>query len=184
MEFVKAFTAISLLISPSTAFTSRGVTSFASIHHHGVPPTVTVPINQSPSSSLTYSSLFSFLSSEQSNNNINNDESITKRRAFLATLFASASILPASSFAKQPMNENSPLIYGDDSIMSPKQHGTTNSEVQDNLRYGVSRKLADRISSYNRVFAEMGGYFENTTFEDEVRRVVGETGGPVTFYDR
>lgn len=67
--------------------------------------------------------------------------------------------------------------------MSPKEHGTTATEVQDNLRYGVSRKLADKISSFNRVFAEMGGYFEGTSFEDEVRRVVKETGGPVTFYD-
>lgn len=68
--------------------------------------------------------------------------------------------------------------------MAPKEHGTTANEVQDNLRYGVSRKLADKISSFNRVFAEMGGYFEGTNFEDEVRRIVKETGGPVTFYDR
>ncbi len=68
--------------------------------------------------------------------------------------------------------------------MSPKEHGTTAQEVQENLRYGVSRKLADKISSFNRVFAEMGGYFESTSFEDDVRRIVKETGGPVTFYDR
>ena len=48
----------------------------------------------------------------------------------------------------------------------------------------MSRTLADKISSFNRVFAEMGGYFESTSFEDDVRRIVKETGGPVTFYDR
>lgn len=29
----------------------------------------------------------------------------------------------------------------------------------------------------------MGGYFEATKFEDEVRATVASTGGPVTFYD-
>lgn len=171
MEFVKAFSAISLLISPSTAFMSRGITSSV-VHKSAAVPTTTRPTT----------SLFSFLSPERSNDN----DAIAKRRAFLAS-FASASILPllpAPSFARGTINENSPLIYGDDSLMSPKEHGSASSEVQDNLRYGVSRKLADKISSYNRVFAEMSGYFEKTGFEDEVRRVVGETGGPVTFYDR
>lgn len=48
----------------------------------------------------------------------------------------------------------------------------------------MSRKLADKISSYNRVFAEMGGYFEgSTSFEKDVRQFVADTGEPVTFYD-
>eukprot|EP00986_Skeletonema_menzelii_P007183 scaffold2808_cov143-Skeletonema_menzelii.AAC.1 len=67
--------------------------------------------------------------------------------------------------------------------MSQKEHGTTSSPVQPDLRYGVSNKLADKISSYNRVFAEMGGYFEGTTFEKDVRDIVASTGNPVTFYD-
>lgn len=81
-------------------------------------------------------------------------------------------------------NDNGPLIYGTDDIMSQKEHGTTSKPVQDNLRYGVSRKLADKICSFNRVFAEMGGYFkQSTTFEQDVRNIVASTGGPVTFYD-
>merc|ERR1719223_827408 len=68
--------------------------------------------------------------------------------------------------------------------MAPKEHGTTANPVQENLRYGVSRKLADKICSFNRVFAEMGGYFQgSTTFEEDVRNIVASTGGPVTFYD-
>jgi hypothetical protein len=116
---------------------------------------------------------------------------VQKRRAFLAN-FASTTLLPllatyvnpSPASARVVTNENGPLVYGDDSIMSPKEHGTTAQEVQENLRYGVSRKLADKISSFNHVFAEMGGYFESTSFEDDVRRIVKETGDPVTFYDR
>jgi len=115
---------------------------------------------------------------------------VQKRRAFLAN-FASTSLVPllATTFgpstaaARGVTNENGPLVYGDDSIMAPKEHGTTSQEVQENLRYGVSRKLADKISSFNRVYAEMGGYFTSTSFENDVRTLAKETGGPVTFYD-
>ena len=34
-----------------------------------------------------------------------------------------------------------------------------------------------------RMFAEMGGYWEGTPFEKDVRNLVASTGGPVTFYD-
>lgn len=116
---------------------------------------------------------------------------VQKRRAFLAN-FASTSLIPvlATTFgpstaaARGITNEKGPLVYGDDSIMAPKEHGTTAQEVQENLRYGVSRKLADKISSFNRAFAEMSGYFSSTSFENDVRRIVKETGGPATFYDR
>lgn len=75
-------------------------------------------------------------------------------------------------------------MYGADDIMSQKEHGTTAASVQENLRYGVSRKLADKICSFNRVFAENAGYFDgSTTFEKDVRQIVANTGGPVTFYD-
>ena len=113
------------------------------------------------------------------------------RRSFLTNV-ATAAVLPslvlsnpssASAFGGVKADEKGPLVYGDDSIMSQKEHGTTASPVQPELRYGVSNKLADKISSYNRVFAEMGGYFEGTTFEKEVREQVASTGNPVTFYD-
>jgi len=67
--------------------------------------------------------------------------------------------------------------------MSKKSHGTTETEVQTNLRYGTPQKLADQISSFNRVYAENARYWENTSFEDDVRDAVASTGGPVTFYD-
>lgn len=118
---------------------------------------------------------------------------LNKRRAFLAN-FAATCLLPTivASFVDPasvsargyPIDEGGPLVYGADDIMSPKEHGTTSAPVQEKLRYGVSRSLADKICSFNRVFAEMGGYFEgSTSFEKDVRRIVASTGGPVTFYD-
>lgn len=71
------------------------------------------------------------------------------------------------------------IKYGDESIMSAKAHGTSEKPVQEDLLYGVSNKLADKITNFNRHFAEMGGYFRSTNFEDAVL----EAKGPVTFYD-
>jgi len=75
------------------------------------------------------------------------------------------------------------MVLAGDGVMDQKEHGTTPAAVQENLRYGVSRKIADRICSYNRMFAENGGYWESSSFEKEVRNAVATTGGPVTFYD-
>lgn len=40
-------------------------------------------------------------------------------------------------------------IMGPESIMQRKQHGTSNACVQQNLRWGCDRKVADRICSFN-----------------------------------
>lgn len=120
-------------------------------------------------------------------------DALSKRRAFLAnfaatsipTIVASLVADPSSASARgYPIDESGPLVYGADDIMSPKEHGTSSAPVQETLRYGVSRSLADKICSFNRVFAEMGGYFEgSTSFEKDVRHIVASTGGPITFYD-
>jgi hypothetical protein len=76
-------------------------------------------------------------------------------------------------------NVGGTIRYGDESIMAPKEHGTSSKPVQSDLLYGVSVKLADKICNFNRHFAEMGGYFQSTTFEQQVL----EAKGPLTFYD-
>ncbi|KAG7352374.1 NUDIX hydrolase domain-like protein [Nitzschia inconspicua] len=77
------------------------------------------------------------------------------------------------------VNVGGKIRFGDESIMSPKEHGTSSKPVQPDLMYGVSNKLADKICNYNRHFAEMGGYFQSTPFEEQVLQAKT----PITFYD-
>ena len=104
-----------------------------------------------------------FSVNSQSNNNINSIKSKSDRRSFLDTIAATtaASILtgvistnPAS--ALDDVTVGGRAQYGSESIMSPKAHGTSETAVQESLRYGVSTKLADRITNFNRRFAEYG----------------------------
>ena len=43
-----------------------------------------------------------------------------------------------------------PCVMGDESIMSKKAHGTSNTPVQENLKWGCDRDTADRICNFNR----------------------------------
>lgn len=72
-----------------------------------------------------------------------------------------------------------PTVMGDESIMSPKKYGTSDVPVQENLRWGADRKVADNICNYNRHYAEHSGYFEKTTFKEEARAAEGA----MEFYD-
>ena len=83
-----------------------------------------------------------------------------------------------------PENDSStscqaPCVAGDESIMSPKAHGTSETPVQDDLRWNCPFDLADRICNYNRHYAENSGFFRSSsTFLQE------ETGqDELTFYD-
>lgn len=78
-----------------------------------------------------------------------------------------------------------PCIPGDESIMKPKAHGTSETPVQSDLRWGCDNKLADRISNYNRHYAEHSGYWETTFFLSEVAGNGSKPSSenPVAFYD-
>ena len=41
-------------------------------------------------------------------------------------------------------------VMGEDSIMSPKAHGTSAVPVQENLKWDCDRKVADNICNFNR----------------------------------
>mmetsp|Transcript_52131 Transcript_52131/g.86454 ORF Transcript_52131/g.86454 Transcript_52131/m.86454 type:complete len:227 (-) Transcript_52131:168-848(-) len=71
------------------------------------------------------------------------------------------------------------LVQGDESLMSQKAHGTTESAVQPKLRWNVDRETADRICSFNRRFAEYAGYWTNTAFLEEARQTTRE----IVYYD-
>lgn len=110
-------------------------------------------------------------------------ESGEGRRSFIQALggvaVSALTLLPNRAVADDGAKVGGKMVFGDETIMYQKEHGTSAVPVQEELRYGVSRKLADKISNYNRHFAEFGGYFESTSFEDVVRGA----SGPVTFYD-
>eukprot|EP01104_Vermistella_antarctica_P015298 TRINITY_DN497_c0_g1_i6.p1 TRINITY_DN497_c0_g1~~TRINITY_DN497_c0_g1_i6.p1 ORF type:complete len:158 (-),score=25.23 TRINITY_DN497_c0_g1_i6:74-547(-) len=56
-------------------------------------------------------------------------------------------------------------VIGDDSIMDQKEHGTSRTPVQQDLRYKVDVQNADKICNYNRHYAERSGYFKTTDWE-------------------
>jgi len=55
-------------------------------------------------------------------------------------------------------------VMGDESIMAPKAHGTSNTPVQKDLRWDCDYQTADRICNFNRHFAEYRGYWRTTSF--------------------
>lgn len=74
-----------------------------------------------------------------------------------------------------------PCVRGDESIMSQKEHGTSHTPVQNNLRWNCDVDLADRICNFNRHYAEHSGYFLSTSFQAEASET--PAGKTITFYD-
>jgi len=73
-----------------------------------------------------------------------------------------------------------PLVASGSEIMSQKAHGTSDKAVQSKLKWGCDVQLADRISNYNRHWAENAGYWtQGTNFLNEVPTITE----PFTFYD-
>lgn len=73
---------------------------------------------------------------------------------------------------------------GDESLMSPKAHGTSEHPVpMAKLRWNVDPKLAERICNYNRRYAEHAGYFESTGFIREIEALQGTSREQIAFFD-
>jgi len=73
-----------------------------------------------------------------------------------------------------------PCVIGEEELMSPKKHGTSNVPVQSNLRWRCDGRTADNICNFNRHYAEYAGYWErSSTFLQEEAQTTGE----ITFYD-
>lgn len=70
-------------------------------------------------------------------------------------------------------------ILADESIMSPKEHGTSAQPVQKNLRWNCDYDTADRICNFNRHYAEYAGYWTSTDF----LKAAKDASQPVQFYD-
>ncbi len=69
-------------------------------------------------------------------------------------------------------------VMGSESLMSPKAHGTSHHPVQDDLRYGCDRKVADHVCNFNRHYAEHAGYFLKTEWLHSISHEVA-----TTYYD-
>lgn len=100
-------------------------------------------------------------------------------RKTVSGIIAIPLIIALASQIPSPTAANNGIIaYGTEEIMQPKGHGTSDKPVQEKLRWAVDVKLADRITNYNRHYAEFAGYFQGTNFLKE------EDGSkPITFYD-
>jgi peptide methionine sulfoxide reductase MsrB len=117
-------------------------------------------------------------------------EMATSRRSFLGSGLVTAiaftapiapsTVSAAGLAADDKLAVGGQIAFGDEAIMAPKAHGTSQFPVQSDLMYGVSNKLADRICNFNRHFAESAGYFQSTNWEEAVLQSNGQ---PITFYD-
>lgn len=73
-------------------------------------------------------------------------------------------------------------VMGEESIMSPKSHGTSEVPVQEDLRWDCDVKVADNICNFNRHYAEYRGYWRSTAFVEEAKKEYVEK-GEIKFYD-
>merc|ERR1712238_170171 len=69
-------------------------------------------------------------------------------------------------------------IMADESVMSQKSHGTSESPVQKDLRWNCDNDTADRICNFNRHYAEHAGYWSTTDYLKEVDRAA-----PTKYFD-
>lgn len=99
---------------------------------------------------------------------------------FLFSVLCSSYCNAASWFGDQGCSK--PCVHGDESIMSPKEHGTSKTPVQSKLRWNCDSKVADQICNFNRHYAEYSGYWLATSFLEEAD-IAEKEGTPIMFYD-
>mmetsp|Transcript_15799 Transcript_15799/g.34248 ORF Transcript_15799/g.34248 Transcript_15799/m.34248 type:complete len:231 (-) Transcript_15799:146-838(-) len=98
-------------------------------------------------------------------------------RSGFVTRAAQSDLSDGCKGAPVPPGQKLPIL-GAEELMCQKAHGTSETPVQQNLRYGCDRDTADKICSFNRHYAEYAGYWTSTAFLAEVDR-----SGETTFYD-
>ena len=76
-----------------------------------------------------------------------------------------------------------PIIGSNKTIMNRKAHGTSETPVQQTLRWNVDRKTADRICNFNRHFAEHSGYLTKCPEFLAACQQAEKTKRTITFYD-
>ena len=76
------------------------------------------------------------------------------------------------------MSGKYPIVI-DESVMSPKEHGTCPNPPMKDLRWNVDRKTTDKICCFNRHYAEYSGYFAQTDFISDAKN----SELPIKFHD-
>lgn len=94
-----------------------------------------------------------------------------------ASVIASTAI-PTMADAQVLPKTGGSVVFCDENVMAQKAHGTTEKAVQENLRWNVDRRNADRICSFNRHYAEYAGYWKTTSYLKEVSMTE-----PTVYYD-
>lgn len=105
-----------------------------------------------------------------------------KASIFVLLTALCSSYCNAGSWFSQDEGCSKPCVQGDESIMSPKEHGTSKTPVQPHLRWGCDSKVADQICNFNRHYAEYSGYWQATSFLEEAD-VAAKEGATISFYD-
>lgn len=85
-----------------------------------------------------------------------------------------------SADSARPSTSTSAVVYGSESLMQAKGHGSCTHGVQGGLRFGCDAKTADRICCFNRHYAEYSGSFLKTRWLEQARANGNE---PMTYYD-
>jgi len=95
---------------------------------------------------------------------------------------------PPPHAPKTPKTEHAPMpdkcpVVAPDSVMDQKAHGTSETPVQRDLRWGCDWDTADRICNFNRHYAEHSGYFRSTGFPRYLHHAQGEGEQTMDFFD-
>lgn len=101
-----------------------------------------------------------------------------KRNGALQPLFLLDKVFGSNAATSSPYP-----VYAEESVMSPKAHGTSEEPVQKNLRWACDYETADRICNFNRHYAEFAGYWTTTNFLTYVKENYKEGDEPLKFYD-
>lgn len=101
----------------------------------------------------------------------------TQPCAFLSTTTSAAAAATGVGRGKPLQSTKYPILC-DESVMSPKAHGTSEKPVMKNLKWGCDYDTADRICNFNRHYAEYAGYWSTTNYLQELDRE-----NPTKYYD-
>lgn len=138
-----------------------------------LPKTSVLRMTESDAASTAASSVLSSISSL-----------LPKLPVFVTTIIA-LSILWTNFMPYQVSADSKYPIRGEETIMAPKAHGTSDRPVQTNLRWKVDNSLADRIVNYNRKWAEHAGYWnqESDLIKEIDDHIKHQNNEPIQFFD-